>query len=153
MLKVTATITGGDIAVAIRGATARLLQTEPLVQALVNASAEGQRRNIDESHTPTGEAFEKLKPATMREKARKGYPLTPLKRTLVMYNSIRGQVISPREGSAGPGDEALYAKYANARRQFVGTGREDGTVFQRIVDDFAIAAVNEAYIDAATGIR
>jgi hypothetical protein len=135
----------------------KILQTEPLVRALVDVDAEGQRRNIDQSRTPDGEAYEPLAPATIRAKQRKGYPFpsVPMKATLRMYNSIRGYVISDREGIAGPSlsNEAPYSVYQNAKRQFIGPSREDEPKYQAIIRDFAQAAVNEAYINAATGIK
>lgn len=150
MPTVTRTVTG-NLAASVGSMIEKLRDTTPLVQKLVDRSAHSQRGFIEHSTTPDGTTYEALKRATIRDKANKGYPATPLKRTLVMYDSIKGMVLSPREGIAGPSleGEAPYYKFQNKgtrfipARRFIGVSAEDIDVFR---------AESEAHARLALGL-
>lgn len=111
MFGVFTEITGDNAATHLAAFERGFRDTRPLVQRLVDRFADLERDYIDRSVDPQGRAFADLAPSTIRRKQAAGnpYPAVPLKGTMAMYESIRGQVLSSEEGIAGP--DVPYAIY------------------------------------------
>jgi phage gpG-like protein len=152
----------GNASEQLQAMAARLTATRPLVTAMAEHSAEGQRRNIDERHAPDGSAYPELSPFTIARKLRYGrFGEAPLKTSGTMFESIHPEVLNDEEATAGPfGLVAYYYAYQNQgtsrrgnfhrgqtvtpgipARAFIGVSPLDYATFEADALEFAMAAV------------
>jgi len=145
--------TTGNASMALTALVQRLSNTRPLVEKMTERSAASQQKNIDESHSPAGDAYPPLADST---KAGRGfghpYGDLPLKDSGDMYGSIQAhaELQSETSGWAGPDEMvAPYFAYQNQGapragipvRQFIGISADDTTGWQDDVHQFAAHAV------------